>query len=216
MRYKCLILDHDDTVVDSTRTVNYLSFSEVLEEIRPDLDLSLDDFFKLNFDPGFMAMCLDILKFTPEEMTYQEDHWRKFISNHNPSIFPGMKDLLWDYVDLGGKIFVVSHSTEKDILRHYSFHKLPGPEKVYGWEYEVEKRKPNPWPIEDIIENHGFDRRDILMVDDLKPGQVMADKANISFAAAGWAHDIAEIKNYMMKEADYYCQNIADLRKIII
>lgn len=54
------------------------------------------------------------------------------------------------------------------------------------------------------------------MVDDLKPGQVMAYKANINFAAAGWAHDIAEIKNYMMKEADYYCQNIADLRKIII
>lgn len=216
MRYKCLILDHDDTVVDSTRTVNYLSFSEVLEEIRPGLDLSLDDFFKLNFDPGFISMCQDILKFSPDEMAYQEDHWRKFISNHNPSLFPGMKDLLWDYINLGGKIFVVSHSTEKDILRHYSFHNLPVPVKVYGWEYEEEKRKPNPWPIEDIIKNHAFERKDILMVDDLKPGKLMADRANISFAAAGWAHDIAEIKNYMMKEADHYCQTIEDLRKIIL
>lgn len=216
MRFKCLILDHDDTVVDSTKSVNYVSFSEVLSKIRPDVKISLDEFYKLNFDPGFMALCFDVLKFSQEEMDFQVDHWKEFISRHNPNVFAGMKDLLWDYVNLGGKIFVVSHSTEKDIIRHYKYHGLPSPEKVYGWEYEEAKRKPNIWPIEDIISNYGFDRDEMLMVDDLKPGKIMADNSGINFAAAGWAHNIPEIVSYMRNEVSYCCDNIDDLRKIIL
>ena len=35
MRYKCLVLDHDDTVVDSTASIHYPAFLEALKILRP-------------------------------------------------------------------------------------------------------------------------------------------------------------------------------------
>lgn len=216
MKYKCLILDHDDTVVNSTESVNFISFKNVLEEIRPQVKMSLEEFFKYNFDPGFLSLCYDILNFSNEEMNYQVEYWQDYVSKHSPEVFDGMKELLWDYVDSEGKIFVVFHSMSKDIIRHYKEHDLPSPEHVYGWEYEEVKRKPSTWPVEDIIKNFGFKRDEILMVDDLKPGKVMADKSGISFAAAGWAHNIPEIVNYMKSKSKLYCASVEELRGIIL
>ena len=35
LKYPCLVLDHDDTVVQSEATVNYPCFCEFLEKMRP-------------------------------------------------------------------------------------------------------------------------------------------------------------------------------------
>ena len=161
-------------------------------------------------------MCYDIFKFNKEEMDYQVEYWQECIIQHSPDIFEGIKELLWDFVNEGGKIFVVSHSMARDIIRHYKEHGLPTPEHVYGWEYEEAKRKPSTWPVEDIIKNYGFKREEIIMVDDLKPGKLMADNSGIKFAAAGWAHSIPEIVNYMKSECDIYCGSISNLRKILL
>ena len=45
MRYQCLVLDHDDTVVNSTASVNYPAFVQTLRTLRPDVHMTLDDFF---------------------------------------------------------------------------------------------------------------------------------------------------------------------------
>lgn len=45
MRYQCLVLDHDDTVVNSTATINYPAFVQTLQKLRPDVHMTLDDFF---------------------------------------------------------------------------------------------------------------------------------------------------------------------------
>ena len=151
MKYECLILDHDDTIVNSTESVNYISFTHVLKKLRPDVNITLDEFFKLNFDPGFLPMCYDVFNFSKDEMNYQVEYWQDYISRHSPQIFAGVKELRWDFVNSGGKIFVVSHSMSREIIRHYKEHGLPCPEHVYGWEYEEIKRKPSTWPGEDII-----------------------------------------------------------------
>jgi len=44
MRYKCLLLDHDDTVVNSTATIHYPAFLEALRLLRPGVTISLEDF----------------------------------------------------------------------------------------------------------------------------------------------------------------------------
>ena len=71
LRYRCLFLDHDDTTVDSTPTVHYPAFCRSLEELRPDVHLSLDEFVRLSCDPGFGALCEEVLRFTPDEMQRQ-------------------------------------------------------------------------------------------------------------------------------------------------
>ena len=90
MKYKCLILDHDDTIVDSTRTVNFPAFLDSLSKLRPGVTMTCDDYFKYNYKPGFTALCFDILKFSEEEMHIQENNWQSYIRDHAPVCFDGI------------------------------------------------------------------------------------------------------------------------------
>ena len=44
------ILDHDDTAVKSTPNIHYPSFVEALKSLRPDIELSLNDFVNYCFN----------------------------------------------------------------------------------------------------------------------------------------------------------------------
>lgn len=74
MRYQCLVLDHDDTVVNSTATINYPAFVQTLQKLRPDVHMTLDDFFSYSFEPGFGALCSDILGFPTRKWTSSIRH----------------------------------------------------------------------------------------------------------------------------------------------
>lgn len=65
LKFPCLVLDHDDTVVRSTPTIHYPAFVKTLQALRPDVHWTLEQFIACNFYPGFEAMCRDILHFTP-------------------------------------------------------------------------------------------------------------------------------------------------------
>ena len=64
MKYKALVLDHDDTSVKSTPEIHYPAFLKTLERLRPGEKLSLEDFIGYNFGIGFLAMCNDVYHFT--------------------------------------------------------------------------------------------------------------------------------------------------------
>lgn len=215
MKYKCLVLDHDDTVVNSTAEIHFKAFSQTLKELRPNISLSLEDYFKYNFEPGFCEFCSNILQFTDYEMQYQTEKWLQYVNLHVPKAFKGIKEILWNFHNDGGHICVVSHSMRENIIRDYKKNNLPKPELVFGWECPPEKRKPSIWPIEQIIDNLSLERNEIVMIDDLKPGKIMADKAGIDFIGAGWSHSIDEISNFMRKECKYYCSSVSQLEKLL-
>ena len=68
MRFPCLVLDHDDTVVNSTAVIHFPSFLAYLAQVRPGLSYTLDDYFRKNFDPGIIPLFKDELGFTDEEL----------------------------------------------------------------------------------------------------------------------------------------------------
>ena len=45
MKYKCLVFDHDDTIVNSTATVHYPCFQQYLDQFFPGKKLSLSEYF---------------------------------------------------------------------------------------------------------------------------------------------------------------------------
>ena len=57
MRYQCLVLDHDDTVVNSTATIHHPCFEQYLRLRYPGRHCTLEEYILKNFDPGFMQMC---------------------------------------------------------------------------------------------------------------------------------------------------------------
>lgn len=215
MKYKCLVLDHDDTVVNSTETIHYPAFMNSLATLRPDIRPSLDEHLRYNFDPGFASYCYDILGFTEEEMTFQVNNWLSYVKKRIPKSYPGIRRLLTRFHEAGGYLCVVSHSMKENILRDYAANGLPTPKLVFGWELSDEKRKPSVWPLQEIMRRLSLQPCDLVMIDDLKPGKDMADAAGVDFIGAGWSHQIPEIADYMRAQCAHYCTSVEELETLL-
>lgn len=217
MKYRCLVLDHDDTVVKSTPDIHYPSFVEALRLLRPDMKaLSLEEFVSYCFNPGFSALCKDILKFNIDEQKYQYNIWKSYTKSKIPDFYPGFPELIKEYKKLGGIICVVSHSESEQIIRDYKLNCNLTPDLIFGWELDELQRKPNPYPIIEIMRRFNLESNEILVVDDLKPGLDMAKSCNTTFAGAGWSHVIPEIMDYMKMNSDYYFLTVDSFKKFVL
>ncbi|MBQ8415110.1 MAG: HAD family hydrolase [Clostridia bacterium] len=217
MKYKCLVLDHDDTVVDSSASIHYPSFVEYLKIARPHLadKYRVEEYFEKNFHPGILELFTDEIGLSPEELKEEEAFWRDYVKNHIPHAYPGIKEIIEEFRARGGLIVVDSHSLTENIIRDYKANGLPEPDVIYGWDIPKEMRKPNPGTLFDLMEKYGFRPEDILVVDDLKPGYDMAKGAGVDIAAAGWAHSVPEIVSFMSENCEYFCRTVEELRKIL-
>ena len=215
LRYRALVLDHDDTVVESTRFVHYPAFLLGMEKLRPEVEMTLEGFFLLNFRPGIHAYYKDVVKLNEEEYRYEYDVWQDYVRQHTPLVYPGMRELLWRHKNAGGLIFVSSHSVKEQILRDYRENDLPEPDGVYGWELPPEKRKPDAFALRDAMERFGLKPEELVMVDDLRFGCEMAKSCGVAAVGALWAHEIAEIRNYMRDCCDHCCESVAELEAFL-
>ncbi len=215
--YRCLILDHDDTVVDSSATIHYPAYLETMKTVRPDLDpVDLDGWFLKNFHPGILPYLTEELGFSEEELKEEYRVWRTYSTRIEPHFYPGIIDTLIRYSREGGRIAVVSHSERDIIERDYRTEGELMPDLVFGWEMEEGKRKPDPWPVQETIRILDISPRDVLVVDDLKPAVVMARAAGVAVAGAGWGHSVPEIRSYMEEHCDYYLSEVSDLARLLL
>lgn len=215
MKYKCLVLDHDDTVVDSTADVHYPAFLEALRLMRPGVTISLEDYFIENFHPGFMEYCTGKLHMTEEELEKEVEIWKNYVADHIPRAYQGMKELIETQKSRGGLVCVVSHSFDFNIKRDYEANGLPQPDMIFGWECLPEQRKPATYALEQISKKYGLLPEEMLMVDDLKPGYDMAKAFGCDFAGAGWANEVPQIRAFMKKNSDYYFTKVEELKKFL-
>lgn len=216
-KYKCLVLDHDDTVVNSSASIHYPSFVEYLKVARPHLadKYTLEEYFEKNFNPGILELFTEEIGLSEAELAEEEQFWREYVKNHIPAAYPGMAEIIADFKAGGGIVVVDSHSVSENIIRDYKANNLPMPDYVYGWDIPKEMRKPAPGTILDLMERYSLKAEDILVVDDLKPGYDMARAAGVDIAAAAWAHNVPEIAGFMEKNCEYFCRTPEDLRKIL-
>lgn len=215
MRYKCLVMDHDDTTVNSTATIHFPSFLAYLKLVRPQAQYTLEEYFRKNFDPGILPLFTDELGFTQDELDGEFRFWQEWVRTRVPTAYPGIREILQRHRVAGGLIAVVSHSTRVNIERDYRENDLPMPDVIYGWDLPPEQRKPYIWPLTQIMMQFGLAPQELLVVDDLKPGYDMAACAGVPFAAAGWANDIPEIEQFMRQNCDFYCKTVQELANLL-
>nr|WP_263327615.1 hypothetical protein [Neobacillus sp. Marseille-Q6967] len=111
LKYKCLILDHDDTAVKSTPEIHYPSFIEALKNLRPnERSITLKEFVGYCFNPGFSSLCKDIIKFTDEELQHQQEVWKKYTESAVPDFYEMFTETIQEFKKQGGVVTVVSHS----------------------------------------------------------------------------------------------------------
>ena len=215
MRYKCLVLDHDDTVVNSTATIHYPSFLAYLRRVRPGLHYTLEEYFDRNFDPGVLAFFGGELGFSEQEMAEEFRFWQEYVKTRVPEAYPGIREILERHRAAGGLIAVISNSISDNIRRDYRENSLPEPDAIYGWELAEEQRKPHPWPMQNLMLRFGLRPEEILMVDDLKPGYDMCRACGVPFAAAGWANDVPQIETFMRRNCDFYFKTVQELNEFL-
>lgn len=217
MKVKCLVLDHDDTVVASSATIHYPCFVEYLKDRKPELmgRWSFEDFMRSNFSPGVLEFFEHEVGLSQQEMAEEETYWTDFVARFIPDAYEGMRELLSDFRRAGGIIAVTSHSFSHYIRRDYEHNALPMPDDIYGWELDREKRKPRPFALYDLMAKYGLSPDEMLVVDDLKPGLDMAHAAGVPFAAVGWAYRVPELESYMKENAEFYLDTVKDLRTLL-
>ena len=215
LKYRCLVLDHDDTVTDSTRLIHHPACLAYLQEVRPGVTVSLEEYFRLNFHPGFLEYCEQVLHLTPAELDREMAVWTSYVATHSPKVFPGIREILTEQLRRGGAFAVVSHSLRENILRDYRANGLPEPSLIFGWELPREQRKPSPYALDRIMACMDLAPEELLMVDDLKPGYDMAAQRGVPFAAAGWAYDVPEIRAFLQENCPLYFDTTEGLYKYL-
>ena len=215
LNYRCLVLDHDDTVVRSEETVNYPSFLEALKVLRPGRTITREEFTRWCFSPGFSALCSDYIGLTPEEIDVQYDMWRSYVATHIPPPYDGLRPILTRWKQEGGLLCVSSHSARENILRDYRLHFDLEPDQIFDWDLGEDRRKPSPYALQEIMRLYDLRPDELLMVDDLKPGYDMALSCGVDFAAVGWANDIKSIEDFMRANCRWYFKSVPELAEFL-
>jgi len=216
LKYPCLVLDHDDTVVQSMKTMSYPYFLYGLNIFRPGQTISFRDYVSDCHHLGFVELCRVRYGYTDEELSREHDMWMEYVLSHTPDPYPGIADILRRQKENGGLVCVVSHSRKDNILRDYRAHFGFDPDVIYGCELPEEHRKPNPYPLEDIMKRFHLTADQLLVVDDMKLSCKMAAPLGVKVAYAGWnGLGVEEIDNEMKAICDFSFDSTKELEKFL-
>ena len=216
LKYPCLVLDHDDTVVQSEKTLGYPYFCQILKEFRPGKTISLTDYVTGCHNLGFAEMCRAYWQFTDQELADEYEGWKAYIRTHIPDPFPGIKEIILRQKAAGGMVCVVSHSAIENISRDYMTHFGILPDAIYGWDLPEAQRKPSPYPLLDIMERYGYAPKDLLVVDDLKLAHTMAKAAKVDIAFAAWSkEEFPSLRQEMTQICNYTFHSTKELETFL-
>lgn len=215
LKYPCLVLDHDDTVVQSME-MSYDFFLYILEQFRPGTHFSLEAYILDCHNLGFVGMCRQRFGFTDAELKNEHSQWMAYLQTHVPDSYPGIENVIRRQKEEGGLLCVVSHSSYENISRDYRVHFGFQPDAIYGADLPAHQRKPSSWPLEDIMQRYHLKPSDILVVDDMKLAWQMAKPLNVPIAFAGWSKaDFPDLAEEMRNICDFSFETTENLERFL-
>ena len=216
LKYPCLVLDHDDTVVQTEKAIGYPYFRDYLARIRPGTQLSYPEYVEKCNNMVFADMCRQQWHFTEEELYEEYTGWKAYSRVHIPPLCPGIEAVIRRQKELGGIVCVTSLSTSEIISRDFMHHLGFLPDAIYDYDLPVHQRKPSPYALTDIMQRFDFTANDILVVDDMKLGWQMATQIGAVTAFAGWSkHDFPVLKKEMENLCDYSFDSAEKLEEFL-
>lgn len=215
MKYQCLILDHDDTVVQSSREIHYPAFQETLETLRTPSSFTYEDFMRISFDPGVLEYYRNHFGFSEQEIAAELHIWKSHVARTVPAPFEGLVQIIRQFRQQGGIIAISSHNMEQYIRRDYLSIFGFAPDEIFGYDSPDEYVKPHTGGIQYLLDKYSLNVNDCLMVDDLRPGFDMAKSLQLPFAAAGYSIVVETTKSFFKQHADYYLDEPGQLGTIL-
>lgn len=216
LKYPCLVLDHDDTVVQSEKTLGFPFFQKTMAQIRPHIPITYEEYVRGCHEYPFADMCRIKWGFTEEELRMEHEGWKEYVRTHVPDPFPGVERIIHRQKEAGGLVCVVSLSGEENICRDYMQHFGVLPDAVYGWDLPIHQQKPSPYPLLDIMERFSLTPDQMLVVDDLKLAWKMSKAVDVPIAFAAWGKtDFPELSEEMRTICDLSFDSIDALEKYL-
>ena len=216
LKYPCLVLDHDDTVVKSEITVNYPCFLESLEKFRPGETMGYQEFVSWCFRYEFTEFLRIKYGFTDAELFEEYTMWQTYSKTRIPPAYEGIREIILEQKRRGGLVCVASLSSKENILRDYREHIGIEPDMIFSCNDPKDQRKPNPYPLHTIMKTYGLNPAEVLMVDDLKTGYEMASAAGVPIAFAAWSRlSNPDVMEQMENLCDYSFHTTEDLRNFL-
>lgn len=216
LKYPCLVLDHDDTVVKSEVTVNYPCFLEALEKFRPGQTMGYQDFVSWCFRCEFTEFLRIKYGFTDSELLEEYRMWQEYSKTRIPPAYDGIREIILEQKHRGGLVCVASLSTKENILRDYQTHIGIEPDMVFSCNDPKEQRKPGTYPLDAIMKRYSLSPSELLMVDDLKTGYDMASAVGVPIAFAAWSRlESPEVMAQMQALCDYSFRSTEEFRNFL-
>lgn len=215
MKIKCLVLDHDDTVVNSTEAINYPAFKKSMELMRPGIPVvDQQQFMTLCSELGAEGMYKDHFGFNNHEYQKEVEIWRAYSQHIQAPFFPEMNDLIAEFKEQGGHVIVYSLAESDKINTDYEYHLGFKPDYIFGYDLPAPQRKPSTYAFEQLLDT-SLSPDEILYVDDAPIGIKAAKQKGIPTVGAAWGDLAPRIKQWLRQHTDYYCENIAQLHQLI-
>ena len=216
LKYKCLVLDHDDTVVQTERYIGFPYFKQYLDQIRPNNGLTFEQYVKDCNSMVFADMCRACWHMTDEECELEYKGWCNYYRTNPHPIFPGIERIIHRQREEGGLVCVVSLSPAQDILRDYQEHFGIEPHALFDHDMPKHMRKPNTYPLEQIMARFSLKPEEILVVDDMKLAWMMSHPLGVPVAYAAWSKiDFPELTTEMREICNYSFNSTAELEKFL-
>ncbi len=216
LKFPCLVLDHDDTVVQTEKAIGYPYFREFIERVRPGKTLSVGEYVRDCNNMVFADMCRARWQLTEEELWEEYTGWKAYSRTHIPPLCDGIEGVIRRQKQAGGLVCVSSLSTHEIIARDYMHHLGFMPDAVYDYDLPAYQRKPNPYALEDIMLRFGLKPEQILVVDDMKLGRDMAAALGVSAAYAAWSKaEFPELASEMREIFTYSFDSAKELEKFL-
>ena len=216
LKYRCLVLDHDDTVVQTERTIGFPYFRDFIERIRPGCTLTFSEYVRDCNNMVFADMCTQRWKMTEQELQEEYLGWKAYSRINIPEVCDGIHRVIRRQKEAGGILCMSSLSTREIIERDFLHHFGILPDAIYDYDLPPHQRKPNPYALEDIMRQYQLQPEDILVVDDMKLAWMMAEPLNIAVAYAAWSKaDFPELTTQMREICNYSFDSTKDLEKFL-
>lgn len=188
LRKKCLILDHDDTIINSQESIHYPLFVNVLKILRPNITpIDFERFIELSNELGFVKMCRMLYHYSAEEIQFEYEHWKKQSSLIEAPTFDGIKDFLSAFNDAGGVIIVYTMNSKQNVIQDYERLFNFTPISIISHDQYYILRKPYRLSILKELHNLNLTVEDCIFIDDTPMLLDLKQRLNMDFIAANWA-----------------------------
>lgn len=221
LRYKCLIMDHDETTVTLAKETHYQAYLEAARELLPDhKPISWNEWVRTNHYIGPWVYIENLFKDCglDDWKTKAKAHWHKWMKRKvfDPSFIPGVLDVLKEFRARGGLVTVATNAPDKMVMAHYTAGTWATffPDFVMGYQDDHKLMKPNPYPLEQIMQKFNLKPEECLMVDDMTTGHKAAKACGVDSACAIWANNLL-VDESITCGAKYVVSDIDELRAIL-